>query len=719
MDTDASYLGYVMRVATRDQRPVAELRPQFVSVDGTQHWRALADPEIAANFPNTGLVSWLDKVDGERSCWAFRVTEQRTFVSTNRHHEKYKVTGVPKRLTEVIDLAPLGGIEVAREQLTTRGLEVAALPDETAYALGSDGFLYGPLRLVRKAERVWLDEGKGGAEPVAVHRIPAGDLLRFGGPPKRIVLAPSASLTLVGHVDWAENFVVLKRVLRDVRRRDKQYTDTLKLTNAAIDRAADVLRVGSSDVDLERQRLERVRAFLPKVTSQAELDTEVMDEVLKAPEVEQRITEAIEQAKAAAVEAVKEEQGVLLKELQSLRDELTELKAEATTTEGQLIELRKQAEIELREIEAQFRARIQQLIAQPGSVLADLALQRLIGPAPPNVVTHPESERPIQQGRDWWNRTESSSQPALVESKNVSAAVRTHMRSAGFQSRRGGLLHSVFLSGLMPVVMGDRAYEFIRAYASGIAGGRCLWLPVSSTAADYETLLGTREASLVLFDALREAEAFDGPSVIVLDGINRAPVEACVWPVLDVYFDARHRVNNRALLVTDAAGHRRWFAWPRKALLAATVVPGPSTIRPPNDFWSRAVLIDCEGTPNEEATAAQMTEDGLAQVPMQAWISLEESQPRPDDRFSSLLADLSRSGLSLSTRLISSSNAVAARFSSWHPSQTTRYTDLLCACVAPTWTSPDVDLASEALSIAQIDTDFVRKAVTRINSFLG
>ena len=719
MDTDGSYLGYVMRVATRDQRPVAELRPQFVSVDGTQHWRALADAEIASGFPNTGLVSWLDKVDGEGSCWAFRITEQRTFVATNRYHEKYKVTGVPKRLVEVIDLSRLGDIEAARQQLTSRGLEVAASPDESAYAVGSNGLLYGPVRLVRQGERVFLDEGKGGAEPIAVHQISAGDLLHFSGPPKRMVLAPSASLTLVGHVDWAEDFVVLKRVLRDVRRRDKQYTDTLKLTNAAIDRAADVLRAGSSDVDLERQRLERVRAFLPKVTTQAELDTEVMGELLKAPEVERRITEAIEEAKAAAVEAAKEEQGGLLKELQSLRDQLTELKSEVATTEGRLMGLRSQAEAEVHEIETQFRTRIQQLIAQPGSVLADLALHRLIGPAPPNVVAHPEPERPIQQALDWWNTTESSSQPALVESKNIPAAVRTHMRSAGFHPRRGGLLHSVFLSGLMPVVMGDSAYEFIRAYASGIAGGRCLWLPVSSTAADYETLLGTREANLVLFDALREAERFDGPSIIVLDGINRAPAEACVWPVLDVYFDARHQLDNRALLVTDAAGHRRWFAWPRKALLAATVVPGPSTIRPPNDFWSRAVLIDCEGTPNEETTTAQVTEDGLAQVSMQTWTSLEDSQPRPDDRFSSLLADLSRSGLSLSSRLVSSSNAVAARFSSWHPSQTTRYADLLCACVAPTWTSPDVDLASEALSIAQIDIDLVRKAVTRINNFLG
>jgi hypothetical protein len=100
-----------------------------------------------------------------------------------------------------------------------------------------------------------------------------------------------------------------------------------------------------------------------------------------------------------------------------------------------------------------------------------------------------------------------------------------------------------------------------------------------------------------LVDVLAAARQNDGLVIVVIEGINRGPTESFFLPVL------RAAVGRGPLIsifhpyaVSDDDPYRveSRLEWPGNALLAATVVEGPTTLPVASDIWAFAALIETE-----------------------------------------------------------------------------------------------------------------------------
>jgi hypothetical protein len=218
---------------------------------------------------------------------------------------------------------------------------------------------------------------------------------------------------------------------------------------------------------------------------------------------------------------------------------------------------------------------------------------------------------------------------------------------------------------------------------------------------------------------LRQAQTDGRLHIVVLDGINRAPVEAWLSPLLEIYNDAGRGSQPRQLLLRGELGYE-WFAWPRNVLLAATAVPGAATIAPPAAFWGSACLIDTELVDEDENSSNTKNEPGGPfDMEPKAWSALEAARPSEDAEFSTLLADLEKAGLAVSTAANTACMAMAAWLSVWTPAATTRHTEVLLACLAPMLDRDELDSVKAVLSGAHLDVPMIERAIVRKEDVLG
>jgi hypothetical protein len=170
------------------------------------------------------------------------------------------------------------------------------------------------------------------------------------------------------------------------------------------------------------------------------------------------------------------------------------------------------------------------------------------------------------------------------------------------------LLHATLLAGGLPILGGDSALELLEAYANVVAGGRLLLLPVPAATIEPGDLLGRVGAdgtrvvgSGGLLDAIRFARKTpESLALVVLDGCTRAPLEGYLLPLLDAALpNAEGRTTQRPLspvldpvLCPDETDREALGgSWPENLLLAATIVPGPTTLPPGRSVWRVGTLI--------------------------------------------------------------------------------------------------------------------------------
>ena len=184
-------------------------------------------------------------------------------------------------------------------------------------------------------------------------------------------------------------------------------------------------------------------------------------------------------------------------------------------------------------------------------------------------------------------------------------------------------LHASFLSGAVPVFTGGRAYEACAAYARCVAAGQLFWLPVSPTWVEPAQLLGERDSSdepTGLLQFLRRAQASEQMQLVFLDGINKAPVDSYLMPLLCCFRDAWQGTGGRSLPLRSRSGT---FAWPKNVLLAATLPEGMVSISPPALFWDQCTLIhdsliSCSDPGSERIEHPDLVSADVAKSPEQA-----------------------------------------------------------------------------------------------------
>jgi hypothetical protein len=92
---------------------------------------------------------------------------------------------------------------------------------------------------------------------------------------------------------------------------------------------------------------------------------------------------------------------------------------------------------------------------------------------------------------------------------------------------------------------------------------------------------------------LSDVAGTDVLRMVVLEGVNRAPLEAYLLPILDCYADAWRGHQGKSLMWKETGELQaiRSVRWPKNLLLAGTLVEGPTTLGIPDATWSHATLV--------------------------------------------------------------------------------------------------------------------------------
>jgi hypothetical protein len=120
----------------------------------------------------------------------------------------------------------------------------------------------------------------------------------------------------------------------------------------------------------------------------------------------------------------------------------------------------------------------------------------------------------------------------------------------------------------------------------------------------------------------------------VLEGVNRAPAESFLWPILVAYADSWKTDSGRVLSLFDPAAVDEGdpfapiasFRWPANVLLVATLVEGVSTLPLPKNLWQHSTLIltdqmECESDSVASPPPGVKPSGEAYEVPLSAWRS--------------------------------------------------------------------------------------------------
>jgi hypothetical protein len=611
------FLGIVDFIATGKTR-VGKLRA-IVAIREDGVTEALSQEAQDEQFPNTGRASWykMPLEVSQGTLWWFTTSESPTFDQHKPTHDLMQVDS-PIEAKEVIDCCSLGDLNTVRQVLTGRGFGLHHTPSHSVYLWVQGDQWIGPVTLEPHPSsanhwRISPMMLQDHSLPLGAASEPESVVCANARGHSLLIVAPNARITSSSVLDWATDDILLKRVLRWIRSKAPAFTDDVRLTQQTIDHMVDRLKeagLGSNDGNIHHHRLERARAIVAELGQRATLVEQIISDVLHLPQVNAVISEKVQDLATAererAVASVADALATRKAELAELEvqigrkwEELNETE-QLITDEQEKIEsdrqrLRDEADILEARREAlrqEFEARVQKLVAEPGALLADLAILRLVAPA---LQASPElpgstkrsvgsSVQPggnsdatdlemIVSGDRHDTETESSASAVVSEQDDGEAsvgvitcgyeppisqglppqgepfldtlhesrrAIRKACRAAGVSASCGLAVHASLLAGLCPVVAGADALDLLEAYAQVTTGGRLCWVPISPTILDPLDLLGRPNESgrmiqhpSGLLDLLVNAESEPNTlTLVVLDGITHAPADTYLTPVL-------------------------------------------------------------------------------------------------------------------------------------------------------------------------------------------
>lgn len=641
MAEERIYIGRVEYV-----RPIAggyrfaKVAPLLRSSQDRKRWEgAVTNP--VEEFPARGQVFWHDAPLGldAGSYWSFEPAEQPNFDGDERS-EQYRVENVEPTI-EIIDLRNLGSESDLRRLTTQEGIRTDPLPLTSKVLIRiSEEVWVGPVEIrPSTANGTWRIAPDENLVSLDCRRLPDSSVqpVSLHGP--RLILTPSHDLGRhSGYLNWTSDVDLAKGVLRRLRKLDRAAVEASGATDAIFQKYIAALQRAEllgKDLRQELGRAERVRELRDIVAGNTELLQEAVASLMKSDEVreelkfrKERVYRRIRARQQRRVQAELESNAA---ELHVVRSRVEEGIRELHDLEAKLEGKRTELDQTISRFEGELTRRLHELTAIPERAFAELAITRAF--VNPGVHTSTEGADRSDRSRIRAVSVEAST-ASLSDRSETMSAVAQSFQATEFSPFLGLYLHAAFLAGAVPVLTGPKAYGALMAYASAVAGGRLLWIPVPSSAFEPQDLLGRPDPTfrrivphpggLLETLTLRAGEAL---SVIVLEGFNRAPVESYLMPLLEVHHDAGTARGGRTIPVfsgeVDPGDPFQAYSrvqWRPEALLAMLPVAGTAVLPVPASFWRHAILIDTERFVSDEEPP---TADGqkTSQVDPDRWVA--------------------------------------------------------------------------------------------------
>jgi len=718
------YFGIIAWVGETRRGLIAQLKPLYQSTPDHSSWYPLQDPQQI--FPNRGFVTWFNPSTRIQSTpWVFRIEPQSTFNPEDPRHDKYRVVRVPEPAPEILDLRDFGDIEKVRQVLTEEGLLLPYVPSQSVYLWVEDGIWLGPVRLVQDDQsKYWFLEESQIQTPLRRYDpLPNSYLVTLDLGRSRLFLTPAARPVPTGYVDWAPDELILKRVMRSLRKRDREFTDALNLTQKVLDRTARLLStVGLSREQhtMEVQRLQRAQALISALNQSQELLDKLSEDLLQVPAVAAKIAAA---AAAAREEAVAQVQAELAQEIaltEEARQQTEAAKAELEEIKRAIAEKRAEQVALVEAFDAALAQRLADLMRRPEQELAKVALVRaaLRLEGTPTKPVRETTGVPGSAPASFsvlpliWSEVDDCKCIYLNDPLKLRKALREALRARGVPVKAAVPLHAAFLIGAMPVLSGSRAFAALEAYAACVAGSRLLWLPVPPTALEPADLLGRVDPVARRFvphpggllDLLRAASETNDLYLVILEGFNRAATDAYLAPLLACYADAWRETQGRTLpLIHPLAASEDWYArtpflsWPPNVLLAGIFNEGATSIPPAPVFWTTACLINLDQFGHESATLSA-SEPVVANVSLETWRAWKASTDSADmETVREVLQSVTSRGLMLRREALEMCERFYAGARTW-TEETSAIEFMICHCLVPQFCPEQESLFYSALS---------------------
>jgi hypothetical protein len=249
--------------------------------------------------------------------------------------------------------------------------------------------------------------------------------------------------------------------------------------------------------------------------------------------------------------------------------------------------------------------RLQEILAKPEKTLAEIFLFRAASASSKNRVAGetPRVSLPVARDRPRpIGSIEDEERVSLItEVETLRVLLTKALQARDVSPLVARPMHATFLAGGLPVLTGSRAFEALAAYASCVTRGLIHWVPISAAMLEPADLLGRIDPTTQRFvphasgvvDLLCSASQTESLHLVVLEGINRAAIDAYLLPLLACYTDAWRKSGSRAFplfaptaVTADdpyAAAHS--LPWPSNVLLAGIVSEGTVTLSMPEKLF--------------------------------------------------------------------------------------------------------------------------------------
>ncbi len=657
MERSILYLGTVSYAVQQSNRgPLVKLSPAYQESDDRSKWQPIES--VQEEFPNRGLVTWFrpPEMASPGTAWQFHIEQQETFRKEIPEHDRFKVVGNPSPVFEVLDFAE-DDLDEMRRCLTVEGIHLPYVPSPRVCFHLADDLWIGPVSLTQKSDDCWvLVEDPSQLPCIAPLVAKSIQQVRIEHSP-RALLGPTDRPRSIGRIDWAPDNVLLKHVLSWMLRIDKAYSEQLALSKQAIEHATSTLYPNiQEEVNrvLLEQRLNRAREIVAGLSTNQTLTDKLQQEILALPKVQELLKEhqvKTEQQLKASLQTeltlIREKAladvDIVRTQETELRDKIARLNSELVCLEQKASERRLALEKQFDELDTQLTTRIEQILARPHEVLADAVIFRALfqkdraTDGASGVTVHKVgSVNASEAGRGASKIPETAGQ-RLDSKKDLRSGLRQVFRNRRLPAKSIAPLDSAFLSGCIPILNGANAYSALEGYASVVASSRLLWIPVPAATLEPGDLIGKADPTVGRFipnasglaDLLIEASKTPNKLyLVVLDGINRAPMDAYLSPIIGCYTDFLKGNSARALPILHPSMANSddpycclvQFPWPANVLLSGIWTDGV-TIQASRSFWSSALFINLDGYAYEAGDdgGAKSGKDGISDIDPALW----------------------------------------------------------------------------------------------------
>ena len=553
----------------------AELRPAFRVLDSGD-WDPISNAE--QEFPDRGRLIWFHRLK-KPSCgsvWKIECQTCPTYNGTTKRDRFSAKVETTREIYEVIDLTKFGDAECLQELLIGTGLPIRDR-NNSAYVLRmSDRDFIGPVELDFAHGNCRFSE-KQDLTRIPYHDLSDADLMHPQGIlTGRVYIHDSNRLKQSSRVEtWESDVELIRKIAQRLRKLDQRKFNELGITYKVFDAYIDA--VETAQLTPEMRQLERSRARrLASIKDNVEFDRQLLEDAAaflkKQPSVEKELQESIEAEK----QRVRNEMAVELRDskvlLAHLNEEVGKLQKEL---DGKAAEVSRQ----VLELEDTMQKRLLAAMEQPAECLTDIAI---FSTAFKQIGVKSQRLRSIAT-----DKLPSSPPNTIIQNTEVLHDL-LHKNLARLDANLAiaKQLHAAFLSGHMPILIGSRAIEALKAYDMSVGNGSALWVPVSIRTVTASDILQYDEVG----HWLEEAFSTESIRLLILDGANNAGAESALTPVASCYSESWHHSQLRRLTF-QIGGELKRSTWPKNVLVAAISNAGPTTLPLPDEFWDHSMPV--------------------------------------------------------------------------------------------------------------------------------